>query len=129
MKTGYSNAQKSSLHPPNRPNHVIPKPKFGEHSAAVYNDEIETWHFADVQAACNHAASAIARNLIHRSKRLYDGDGKNEAHPIELSVQRSSPDIAIVKYTQEYPATYYHRATLFQHKGRNVDITIKRYAP
>ena len=77
---------------------VTHAPRFGVYSAAVYNDEIETWHFADVQAACNHAASAIARNLIHRSKRLYDGDGKYEAYPVDLSVQRPSPDIAIVKY-------------------------------
>lgn len=86
---------------------VAHAPRFGAHLAAVYNDKIETWHFADVQAACNHAASAIARNLIHRSKRLYDGNGKNEVYPVELSVQRPSPDIAIVEYTQEYPAAYY----------------------
>ena len=72
--------------------------RFGAHSVAVCNDEIETSHFADVQAACNHAASAIARNFIHRSKRLYDGNGENEAYLVELSVQRPSPDIAIVKY-------------------------------
>lgn len=32
---------------------VAHAPRFGTHSAAVYNDEIETSHFADVQAACN----------------------------------------------------------------------------
>lgn len=68
---------------------VAHAPRFGAHSAAVYNDKIEIWHFADVQAACN---------LPHRNKRLYDGDSENEAHPVELSVQRPSPDIAIVKY-------------------------------
>ena len=72
---------------------VTHAPRFGVYSAAVYNDEIEIWHFADVQAACNHAASAIARNFIHRSKRLYDGDGENEAHPVELSVQRPCPTL------------------------------------
>ena len=74
----------------------------------------------DVQAACNHAASAIARNFIHRSKRLYDGDGKSETYPVELFVKHPSPNIAIVEYTRE---------TLFQRKGRSVEITIKRYAP
>ena len=90
---------------------VANAPRFGAHSAAVYNDEIETSHFADVQAACN---------LPCRSKRLYDGDGKNEAYPVELSVKRPSPNITIVEYSRE---------TLFQHKGRDVEITIKRYAP
>mgnify|MGYP000893101334 FL=1 len=86
-------------------------PRFGAHSAAVYNDEIKIWHFDDVQAACN---------LPYRSKRLYDGDGKSETYPVELSIKRPSPDIAIVEYTRE---------TLFQRKGRRVEITIKRYAP
>lgn len=64
-------------------------PIFGAHSAAVYNDEIETSHFDDVQAACN---------LPHRNKRLYDGDsgGKSEAYLVELSVKHLSPNIAIV---------------------------------
>lgn len=101
---------------------VAHAPRFGVYSAAVYNDETETWHFADVQAACNHAASAIARNFIHRSKRLYDddGDSKSTTYPVELSIKRLSPGIAIVEYPRE---------TLFQHKGRDVDIAIKRYAP
>lgn len=88
-------------------------PRFGAHSVAVYNDKIEIWHFTDVQAACN---------LPHRSKRLYDGDsdGKSETYPVELSIKRPSPNIAIVEYTRE---------TLFQRKGRSVEITIKRYAP
>ena len=88
-------------------------PRFGAHSAAVYNDEIETSHFADVQAACN---------LPYRSKRLYDddSDGKSETYPVELSVKHPSPDIAIVEYARE---------TLFQRKGCDVKITIKRYAP
>ena len=88
----------------------------------MYNDEIETWHFADVQAACAHVAPAIARNFIHRSKRLYDGDsgGKSETYPVELFVKHPSPNIAIVEYTRE---------TSFQRKGRSVEITIKRYAP
>ena len=92
---------------------VAHAPRFGVYSAAVYNDEIETSHFSDVQAACN---------LPHRSKRLYDGDsdGKSETYPVELSIKRPSPDIAIVEYTRE---------TLFQRKGRRVEITIKRYAP
>ena len=64
-----------------------------------------------MQAACK---------LPYRSKRLYDGDGKNEAYPVELSVQCPSPDMAIVEYSH---------ATMFQRKGHNVDITIKRYAP
>ena len=97
--------------------HEIPvvahAPRFGAHSAAVYNDEIENSHFADVQAACN---------LPHRSKRLYDGDsdGKSETYLVELSVKRPSPNIAIVEYFRE---------TSFQRKGRSVEITIKRYAP
>lgn len=92
---------------------VAHAPRFGAHLAAVYNDEIETSHFADVQAAYN---------LPHRSKRLYDddSDGKSETCPVELSVKHPSPDIAIVEYTRE---------TSFQHKGRRVEITIKRYAP
>lgn len=92
---------------------VAHAPRFGAHSAAVYNDEIEIWHFTDVQAACN---------LPHRNKRLYDddSDGKSETYPVELSVKHPSPNIAIVEYTRE---------TLFQHKDRSVDITIKRYAP
>ena len=92
---------------------VAHAPRFGAHSAAVYNDEIKTSHFANVQAACN---------LPQRSKRLYDGDsdGKSETYPVELSIKRPSPDIAIVEYTRE---------TLFQRKGRRVEITIKRYAP
>lgn len=61
-----------------------------------------------------------ACNLIHRSKRLYNGNGKNEAYPVELSVQRLSPGLAIVEYTRE---------TLFQRKGCNVDITINRCSP
>lgn len=79
----------------------------------MYNDEIETSHFADVQAACK---------LPYRSKRLYDGDsdGKSETYLVELSVKRSSPDIAIVEYTSE---------TSFQRKGCDVKITIKQYAP
>ncbi len=83
------------------------------HIRSVYNDEIETSHFADVQAACN---------LPHRSKRLYNGDsgGKSETYPVELFVKHPSPNIAIVEYTRE---------TLFQRKGRSVEITIKRYAP
>ena len=72
-------------------------PRFGAHSAAVYNDKIEIWHFKieiwhfdDVQAACN---------LPHRNKRLYDGDsdGKSETYLVELSVKRPSPNIAIVE--------------------------------
>ena len=92
---------------------VAHAPRFGAHSAAVYNDEIEIWHFDDVQAACK---------LPYRSKRLYDGDsdGKSETYPVELSVKHPSPNIAIVEYTRE---------TLFQRKGRSVEITIKRYAP
>ena len=88
-------------------------PRFGAHSVAVYNDKIEIWHFDDVQAACN---------LPHRSKRLYDddSDGKSETYLAELSVKRPSPNIAIVEYSRE---------TLFQRKGRRVEITIKRYAP
>ena len=72
-------------------------PRFGAHSADVYNDQIPTQHLANVQAACNHAASAIARNSIHRSKRLYDGDGKSETYLVEVSMKRPSPDIAIVE--------------------------------
>ena len=92
---------------------VAHAPRFGAHLAAVYNDEIETWHFADVQAACN---------LPHRSKRLYDGDsdGKSETYLVEVSMKRPSPNIAIVEYTRE---------TSFQRKDRSVEITIKRYAP
>lgn len=88
----------------------------------MYNDEIETSHFADVQAACALVAPAIARNFIRRNKRLYDGDsdGKSETYPVELFVKHPSPNIAIVEYTRE---------TLFQRKGRSVEITIKRYAP
>ena len=96
MKTGYGNAQKSSLHPTDRPKpclvHEMPAvaqaPRFGAHSAAVYNDEIETWHFADVQAACTHVTLAIARNFIHRSKRLYDGNGESEAYLVQLQTNR-----------------------------------------
>lgn len=92
---------------------VAHAPRFGAHSAAVYNDKIEIWHFDDVQAACN---------LPHRNKRLYDGDsdGKSETYSVELSIKRPSPDIAIVEYTRE---------TSFQRKGRRVEIIIKRYAP
>ena len=63
-----------------------------------------------------------ACNLPHRNKRLYDGDsdGKSETYPVELFVKHPSPNIAIVEYTRE---------TLFQHKGRSVEITIKQYAP
>ena len=88
-------------------------PSFGAHSAAVYNDKIEIWHFDDVQAACN---------LPHRNKRLYDGDsdGKSETYLVEVSMKRPSPNIAIVEYARE---------TLFQRKGCDVKITIKRYAP
>ena len=80
---------------------VAHAPRFGAHSAAVYNDEIEIWHFDDVQAACN---------LPHRNKRLYDGDsdGKSETYPVELFVKHPSPNIAIVEYTRE---------TLFQRKA------------
>ena len=101
---------------------VAHAPRFGVHSVAVYNDEIETSHFADVHAACAHVTPAIARNFIRRNKRLYDGDsdGKSETYPVELSVKHPSPNIAIVEYTRE---------TLFQRKGRSVEISIKRYAP
>lgn len=97
---------------------VAHAPRFDAHSAAVYNDEIGTSHFADVQAACAHVAPAIARNFIRRNKRLYDGDsdGKSETYPVELSVKHPSPNIAIVEYTCE---------TSFQHKGCDVEITIK----
>ena len=126
MKTEYGNIQKAActqstaqteqslnLNSAHEMPAVAHAPRFGAHSAAVYNDEIETSHFANVQAACN---------LPHRSKRLYDGDsgGKSETYPAELSVKHPSPDIAIVEYTRE---------TLFQCKVRNVEITIKRYAP
>ena len=59
-----------------------------------------------------------ACNLIHRSKRLYDGDsdGKSETYLVELSVKHPSPNIAIVEYSRE---------TSFQHKGCDVEITIK----
>ena len=69
---------------------VAHAPRFGAHSAAVYNDKIEIWHFA----ACN---------LPHRSKRLDDGDsgGKSETYPVELFVKHPSPNIAIVEYTRE----------------------------
>lgn len=92
---------------------VAHAPRFGVYSAAVYNDEIEIWHFADVQAACN---------LSRRSKRLYDGDsgGKSETYPVELFVKHPSPNIAIVEYTRE---------TSFQHKGCDVEITTKSYTP
>ena len=101
---------------------VAHAPRFGAHLAAVYNDETETWHFADVQAACTHVALAIARNFIRRNKRLYDGDsgGKSETYLVELFVKHPSPNIAIVEYTRE---------TLLQRKGRSVEISIKRYAP
>ena len=79
---------------------------------------METSHFADVQAACALVAPAIARNFIRRNKRLYDGDsdGKSETYLVELSVKHPSPNIAIVEYSRE---------TSFQHKGCDVEITIK----
>lgn len=66
---------------------VAHAPRFGVYSAAVYNDEIETSHFSDVQAACN---------LPHRSKRLYDGDsdGKSETYPVELSIKFHKTPVA-----------------------------------
>ena len=106
MKTEYGNIQKAACtHPTGQTEqslnlnsaHEMPAvahaPRFGAHSAAVYNDEIKTSHFANVQAACN---------LPQRSKRLYDGDsdGKSEAYLVELSVKHPSPDIAIVEYTR-----------------------------
>ena len=79
---------------------------------------------AHIRQPCTMTKSKLqaACNLPHRSKRLYDGDsdGKSETYLVELSVKRSSPDIAIVEYTRE---------TSFQRKGCDVKITIKRYAP
>lgn len=106
MKTEYGNIQKAActqstaqteqslnLNSAHEMPAVAHAPRFGAHSAAVYNDEIKTSHFANVQAACN---------LPQRSKRLYDGDsdGKSEAYLVELSVKHPSPDIAIVEYTR-----------------------------
>ena len=126
MKTAYGNIRKAActqstaktvqslnLNSAHEMPAVAHAPRFGAHSTVVYNDEIKTSHFADAQAACN---------FPRRSKRLYDddSDGKSETYPVELSIKRPSPDIAIVEYTRE---------TLFQRKGRRVEITIKRYAP
>jgi hypothetical protein len=71
------------------------------------------------------------RNFKHISyeRTDYDGDGKDESYPIELSVRRLAPDIAIVEYYYSGPATVYSRETLFQRRGPHVEITIKRNAP
>ena len=55
---------------------------------------------AHIRQPCTMTKSKLqaACNLPYRSKRLYDGNGENEAYLVELSVQRPSPDIAIVKY-------------------------------
>ena len=75
---------------------------------------------AHIRQPCTMTKSKLqaACNLPYRSKRLYDGDsdGKSETYPVELSVKHPSPDIAIVEYTRE---------TSFQHKGCDVEITIK----
>ncbi|MBH5328587.1 hypothetical protein H9Q10_02735 [Eikenella sp. S3360] len=70
------------------------------------------------------------RSFHHRSQDVfdYDGDGKTESYPVELSVKRPSPDRVVVQYEHDSPASPYSRETLFQRKGRNVEITIKRYA-
>ena len=58
----------------------------------------------------------------------YDGDGQNEAYPIKLVINRPGPNRVLVRFFQDSPATPYTRATLFERKGRNVEITISEFA-
>jgi len=57
----------------------------------------------------------------------YDGDGKNESYPVELTLRHQGANRVLVKYMQDSPASPYSRETLFLRKGRNVEITIKDY--
>ena len=70
-----------------------------------------------------------ARNFTHRSQNQYDydGDGKNESYPVELTLSHQGANRVLVKYMQDSPASPYSRETLFLRKGRNVEITIKDY--
>ena len=70
-----------------------------------------------------------ARNFSHHCKDLidYDGDGKNESYPVELTLRHQGANRVLVKYMQDSPASPYSRETLFLRKGRNVEITIKDY--
>ena len=70
-----------------------------------------------------------ARNFTHRSQNQYDydGDGKNESYPVELTLRHQGANRVLVKYMQDSPASPYSRETLFLRKGRNVEITIKDY--
>ncbi len=58
----------------------------------------------------------------------YDGDGQNEVYPIKLVINRPGPNRVLVRFFQDSPATPYTRATLFERKGRNVEITISEFA-
>ncbi len=113
MKTGYGNAQKSSLHPTDCPNRAW---------YMKYLQWLTRRDLAHIRQPCTMTKSKLqaACNLPYRSKRLYDGDGKSETYLVEVSMKRPSPNIAIVEYTRE---------ASFQRKGRRVEITIKRYAP
>ena len=52
----------------------------------------------------------------------------NEAYPIKLVINRPGPNRVLVRFFQDSPATPYTRATLFERKGRNVEITISEFA-
>ena len=58
----------------------------------------------------------------------FDGDGQNEAYPIKLVINLPRPNRVLVRFFQDSPATPYTRATLFERKGRNVEITISEFA-
>ena len=70
------------------------------------------------------------RNFSRHGKDLidYDGDGKNEAYPVSLTLRRESANRVVVKYSHDSPASPYSRETLLLQRGRNVEITIKDYA-
>ena len=63
---------------------VAHAPRFGVYSVAVYNDEIETSHFADVQAACAHVAQEPATSFA-ATKGCMMATAMAKAKPIRLN--------------------------------------------
>ena len=47
---------------------------------------------------------------------------------MKLVINRPGPNRVLVRFFHDSPATPYTRATLFERKGRNVEITISEFA-
>ena len=70
------------------------------------------------------------RNFSRHGKDLidYDGDGKNEIYPLELTIRHQGSNRVQIDYMESNPGSIYGRKTLLRRKGRNVEIIIKDYA-